>query len=196
MGMHAPFSLRRELRRKALHITSGLGAPALLWLPDSAALALFCGVSTIALGLDLLRLNVRPVRAWMYRHFRTLLRGKERRRLSGASWMVMSYTLAAVLLPAPLAALAILFVAFGDAAAALVGRALGRRTKSKTGFLAGLFVNCLSAAAIVSFIPELPWYTALAGAGAASLAEAWETKLDDNFRMVIASGAVMYLLAG
>ena len=96
-----------------------------------------------------------------------------------------------LLFPKPIAIAAIVYIIIGDTAAAIVGRMWGKHKligkKTYEGSLA-----CLVSISLVSFlIPNLPTPIALAGALAATMAEALSGKLDDNFTVQMVSGFVM-----
>ena len=91
---------------------------------------------------------------------------------------------------------AILYLTFGDMAAALAGRAWGRhafflagRRKSVEGSAA-----CLLACWACGLAAGLPGGAAAAGAVAASLVELAPLPWDDNLWMPVLSGAVLRLL--
>lgn len=185
--------LRRELARKAFHLAS-VAVPALAWfVPRPVMLALLLFVTAIAVTVEVARRRVRAARYQFLRRTRPMLRGHERHRVTGATYMAVSYTLAAYLFPLPAAAVAMLYNALGDAAAALVGKRYGRlRTswgKSWEGFLTGLAVNL----AVGLLIPGIPLAGALVGAVTASTLEFLPLPLDDNLRVTLGGGAGILL---
>lgn len=191
--------MKRELARKAIHLAS-VAVPLGVWMaPRGVAAAVLVGGAAVALLVELARRHLRPVRYAFLRRTRTLLRTHERRGLAGATWMALAYAAAVLLFPRPVAVLAMLFNALGDAAAALVGKRWGRhRTawgKSWEGFAAGVATNAGVALAVAWRAPELGLAPALAGALAAAAAEMAPLPLDDNLRVTLAGGAAI-LLAG
>jgi hypothetical protein len=137
--------MKRELARKAIHVSS-TAVPLLVWLlPRDVAIALLVPVAALALAIDLARHRIRPFRYHFLRHTRTMLRPHERRGLAGATWMAIAYAVAMVIFPKPVAVAAMLFNGLGDAAAALAGKRWGRHRmawgKSWEGFAAGLAVD-------------------------------------------------------
>lgn len=191
--------MRRELARKAFHLASA-GAPLLVWLlPRAVALPLLGGAAALALAVDVARLRMRGPRYHFLRRTRAMLRPRERRGLTGATWMALAYAAAALLFAAPVAVAAMLFNALGDAAAALVGRRWGRhRTasgRSWEGFAAGLAVNLAVALALGLATGAFGWVAAASGALAAALLEMLDLPLDDNARVTLGGGAVLALAA-
>lgn len=190
--------MKRELARKAIHVSS-TAVPLLVWLlPRSAAIALLVPVAALALTIDLARHRIRPFRYHFLRHTRTMLRHHERHGLAGATWMAIAYAAAAVLFPKPVAVAAMLFNGLGDAAAALVGKRWGRRRtawgKSWEGFAAGLLVDLaigVGAWMLSGGVVSLP--AAVLGALVAATVEFAPLPLDDNVRVTLAGGAGIML---
>jgi dolichol kinase len=190
--------MKRELARKAIHVSS-TAVPLLVWLlPRPLSIALLVPVAVLALAIDLARHRIRPFRYHFLRRTRTMLRHHERRGLAGATWMAVAYAAAVVLFPRPVAVAAMLFNGLGDAAAALVGRRWGRhRTrwgKSGEGFAAGLAVNALVAVGVWMLAPGVVSLgAALLGALVAATVEFAPLPLDDNVRVTLAGGAAIML---
>lgn len=193
--------MKRELARKAIHVSS-TAVPLLVWLlPRPVAIAVLVPVAVLALAIDLARHRIRPFRYHFLRHTRTMLRAHERRGLAGATWMAIAYAAATVLFPRPVAIAAMLFNGLGDAAAALVGRRWGRRRttwgKSWEGFAAGLAVDGLIGVGVWMLAPgAVPLAAALLGAVTAATVEFAPLPLDDNLRVTLAGGAGIMLGAG
>lgn len=186
--------MKRELARKAIHVSS-TAVPLLVWLlPRPAAIALLVPVAVLALAIDVARHRIRPVRYHFLRHTRTMLRHHERHGLAGATWMAMAYAAAVVLFPKPVAVAAMLFNGLGDAAAALAGKRWGRRRtawgKSWEGFAAGLAVDLAVGIGTWILAPDvvsLP--AAILGAAVAATVEFAPLPLDDNVRVTLGGGA-------
>jgi dolichol kinase len=189
--------MRRELARKAIHVSSA-ALPLLVWLvPRGAAVAVLVPLAAAAVAIDVTRLRWRPARYWMLRFVRPMLRHHERRRFTGATYMVVAYALAVAVFPKPGAVAAMLFNGLGDAAAALVGRRWGRhRTrsgKSWEGFAAGLAVNLAVALAVARLDPGLAPLPAVVGAVAAAVLELLDLPVDDNLRVTLGGALAIYL---
>lgn len=188
--------MKRELARKAIHVSS-TAVPLLVWLlPREVALAVLLPGAAVALGIDLARHRHRGFRYHFLRRTRTMLRTHERHGLAGATWMAVAYAAALVLFPKPVAVAAMLFNGLGDAAAALVGKRWGRRRtrwgKSWEGFAAGLATD-LGVAAAISLVAGVPLSAAALGAIVAATVEFAPLPLDDNVRVTLAGGAGIML---
>jgi dolichol kinase len=191
--------IRRELARKAFHLSSA-SLPLLVWLaPRWLALAVLLPMAAVAVAVDWTRLRYRAPRYWFLRYTRRMLRHHERRRFAGATYMAVAYAAALVLFPKPIAVMAMLFNGFGDAAAALIGKRFGRRRtawgKSWEGFAAGLTVNLAVGLVISSLAPSVPAAAAIAGALAAATLEFLDLPIDDNVRVTLGGGGVAFLVA-
>jgi dolichol kinase len=191
--------IRRELARKAFHVSSAV-LPLLVWMaPRWLALAVLLPMAAVAVGVDWTRLRFRAPRYWFLRYTRRMLRHHERRRFAGATYMAVAYAAAVLLFPKPVAVMAMLFNGFGDAAAALVGKRFGRhRTawgKSWEGFAAGLAVNLAVGLTISALSPELPALAAVAGGTAAAVLEFLDLPIDDNVRVTLGGGGVAWIVA-
>lgn len=191
-----PFTLRRELARKALHITSAavpLAYGAGL-LPRGVLTTLVLVLLGVALVVELTRLRSERVRAHFTRATGPLLRTHEHHRWSGATWLLAAFALSLLLFPPAVAVAAMWAVSLGDASAAVVGRALGRHRiaglrKTVEGSVACALVAALGAALVARFDIGT---SAVAGL-AAALAEAPEGPLDDNVRVALAVGGGILL---
>ena len=183
-----PLSLRHELARKALHLTSAVvplayaaGAPRL------PLLALLGVLLVTALLVELTRRRVRLVRETFHRATSRLLRPHEHVRVSGATWLLVAFVLVVWLCPRSTAIAATWAVAVGDATAAIVGRWLGRRRfgahgKSLEGSLACVLATAAGALLVARVAPG----TALAAGLAAAAAEWPGGPVDDNLRVAAA----------
>ena len=191
----APLALRWELTRKALHISwaivpivYALGVPREIVL---LALAIAC---LIALVIEVGRSYSTSFGAVFTRHTGILLRQHEHRRWSGATWLLLSFLIAVLLFEPPVAIAAMWAVAVGDAAAAIVGRTIGRHrvgrsAKTVEGSLACALITFVGAWGIAQLAP-MP--SVVAGILAA-LAEWPAGPLDDNMRIGLAVGGGILL---
>lgn len=186
---------RHELARKLIHVST-VGVPLALWvLPRAAALLLLGAAVAVALSVEWARHHLRWARYHFLRRTRRLLRPSETEGLSGATNMAIGYFVAALLFPRSVAVAAMLFNAFGDGAAGLVGRRWGRRRtrwgKSWEGWAAGLLVNCT----IGMMIPGISPGAAVVGGIAAATIEFVPIPIDDNLSVPIGGGAALLLAA-
>ena len=191
----APLALRWELTRKALHV---------IWAIVPIAYALGVRREVLLLGLAIACVTaiiIEIVRArsvafgeLFHRRTGRLLRDHEHHRWSGATWLLLSFLLSAALFDRPTAIAAMWAVAVGDAAAAIVGRTIGRHhlgtsRKSLEGSIACTMISALGAFMVAQLSPA---QSIVAGI-AAALGEWPAGPLDDNVRIGLAVGGGILL---
>ena len=190
MSEGASLPLRAEVARKALHVATAALPVALSygWSNQTTLRNVLTAAALVALAVELLR-RVWPAFSTTFSTtFGHLIRTHERRALTGATWLAIA--MAVVLWVAPLyAAIAALWAAaVGDAAAAVVGRSVGRwrkrvgAGKTVVGSLAALVVTALG---VLWLTPASLAVALLLGAVAAA-AERPTAPLDDNLRIALA----------
>jgi len=123
-----PLTLGRELARKALHVSSATVPIAYAaGAPRVVILALLVALAVVAAAVEVARGRSERARERFLRATGRLLRAHEHHRLSGATWLLASFVIAAALYPRRVAVAAMWGVAVGDASAAIVGRLAARR---------------------------------------------------------------------
>lgn len=149
--------------------------------------------------LEVYRFRYPGVNRWLFEHFKSFTKEKERARVSTTTLFLVASLLTVVLFPRGIAIAAILFLVVGDPVAEIVGLRYGRVPllgKSLEGTLAGLCA-CLLMAALARALPlGLGWPALLAGAVAATVAELLPIPVDDNFTIPLAAGLAMALVSG
>ena len=183
--------LPAERNRKLIHIGSGAIALGYALTSRDTTLAVLAILLALMILAEAARLGT-PWGARTYnRFFGLMTRPEESRTLTGASFLLAGAVLTVVVFPAVIAIPALLFMSWGDAAAALVGQKYGRRKwaqgKTVEGSLACLVVCLLI---VVPF--ELSLAVKFSGAVAATIAELlpWGF-LNDNLAVPLFSGGVM-----
>lgn len=190
--------LRREFGRKVFHMLSlvYLGAFYLIGWPSIARwMAVWLAVVFV---IETVRLKVPAIERALVGFFEGLIRETERRHFSGIIHTTAG-SLAAMLIArgdSLIVGAAILQLALGDAASALVGKAFGRTKlfggkKSLEGSLAGFSIG-FAAALACGVRPGAALAAALAGA----LAELLPTTpyTNDNLWIPVASATVLALV--
>ncbi len=190
------FSWRAELARKGIHLCSlvfplswGLG------LVTRAELLLVLGAAlAVSLLLEAGRRGSPAMRAWFERWFGFMLRGHEATQLTGATWILGAMLLAVWLFPERAALCALWGGVVGDAAAALVGRAVAARAATQGKTWAGSIACAVSSAIGPLWLAQSGLLAAAAIGVAAALAERPKLALDDNARVAIAAGLAAWAL--
>lgn len=206
MSNATAISLSAEMKRKALHLLA-LVLPLGILLADRIVSVVILGlVSALALAGDWARVRLPAARRVLHTLFGPMMRPEEvpplhgRVTINGATWMCVSALLCVLLFPLPVAAAALVQLQVGDAAAALFGRWMGRHhwpgsPKSVEGTLA-FAVTALSSSwggALVIPGAFVPLGALVAGSIVAAAAEAISMGVNDNVRVPLFSGAVMWL---
>jgi dolichol kinase len=191
-----------EIVRKGIHLFS-LSIPVLYYfLSKSVALYILIPLTLAFLISDVARLFV-PSVGRLYGHlFGWLLRPHERndrgRRLTGASYVLLSAVLSVWLFPKVIVITAFAILIISDSAAALIGRRFGKRPflgKSLEGTSAFL-VTALAVVAVAPKIAYLPgeYFIGAAAALLGTIVEAGGLGIDDNLSIPLSVGSTMWLL--
>jgi dolichol kinase len=184
----------REVVRKLMHLSSVV-IPLFVWFaPGAVATGVLVGGGALALAVEVMRFRVRAFRYWFLLKTRRLLRRHERRTVTGATYLALSYAAAVVVFPTPVAVLAMLYSGVGDAMAAIVGRGIGRHTirpgKSLEGAVAMFGVTMI----LGMLLTGIPLAAAVAGAAAATALEIAPLPPDDNVWVTLGGGAVVWAM--
>jgi dolichol kinase len=200
---HSTFRLTREsvqIYRRVWHMFGGASI-ALCYMSEgiSKPLALFIlGIITLLIGsVDLGRLWAKDLNEKIITDFSLLIREKEKHNLSAMTYFLIGSWLSILLFSKPIAVISVLFLAFGDPIASIVGIKYAK-TKSLWGgkSIEGSFA-CFSACFLSSFIVLTIYYPfgffklfffSIACGLVGALAEIVPLKLDDNFIIPIFSG--------
>ncbi|MBM3214501.1 hypothetical protein FJZ36_06270 [Candidatus Poribacteria bacterium] len=200
--------LIRELRRKGLH-ASGLVIPLLYylglklripgtdahWVSRPVAAAILGAMTVVYFALEWVRLADPKLNRLFAQTFGWMLRADEFRGVTGAGYYLLGSFLAVALFSPSIAIAAMLFLIFGDFAAALVGTAIGKirlfARKSLEGSLA-CFIACFGLGLLLFWQVKPDWSIgvrlALSGAIAATLAELLPLRINDNLTIPLFSG--------
>lgn len=185
--------LRRELARKSLHILStAIPVAYATGLSRAAVIGILSVALTIAVAVEIARLHSPRARGAFDTSVGALLREHEWQGASGATWLIVALLFAASAFPRDVAIAAMCAVALGDAAAAVVGRAMTPATahrKSFSGSVACFAASALSASAIAGFA----WPDALIAGILAAVAERPRRPFDDNPRIALVVGCGILL---
>ena len=189
---HGALKLVREIKRKILHILLSLVPLLFFLLPGRlGVLGLIIATFTIVV-FDIIRLRNRRLNALFLKHLRRLLRKQERAYPLGATYYVVAAMICVLVFDRTIAIAALAFLVIGDTFAALVGNHFGKprfQGKSIEGSLA-----CFASCWLVGSLFPLDQVVVIAGALAATLAEAVPLPVDDNFRIPLLSGLVMQVV--
>ncbi|MBI3549342.1 MAG: hypothetical protein HY078_09910 [Elusimicrobia bacterium] len=187
--------LRMEALRKVFHLLSLIYLAAFHHLGRDLTIRLLAGWILLEGAVEAVRLRVPYVNETLIAMFCGIHREEETNRVSGILWTSIGCLLTMVCFgDRPLLVdAALLYLAFGDMAAAMVGKAFGRvnigfwgRKKTLEGSVA-----CLAVCAAAGLAAGLSPAAALAGAVTATAIEIVPVPLNDNFWMPIGAAFVL-----
>lgn len=187
-GGVSPLTARHEFARKALHLLWAAVPLVYAGGVQRGLLIVLLGASVlIALVVEFGRMRVPIIGNAFMRVTRPLLRAHEHHQWSGATWLLISFLLLVLIFPPSIAIAGMWAVSVGDASAALIGRAVGRRRfpgSSKT--LIGSTACAVTTFAGLLLVADLSTVESVIGGLIAAGAE-WPIGLgDDNIRIGIA----------
>lgn len=186
--------LKRELKRKAFHLLSLLYLLGYLIIDRGVVLTILVVLLTSFGFFELYRLRNPTLNEKLIRFFGSIHREEETHKISGIFWTLLGCFLTVLLVPYPPAVITgFLFLALGDAAAALVGKLIGRipliGRRTLEGFLVCWLVCFLCAGMF------FPWPYALAGGFVAALVELLPLPFNDNLWIPLLGSGFFYVLA-
>lgn len=201
--------MRSEAARKALHLVSLVVPATMLALDRNAALLAGGAVAAVAVAADVLRARSPGFARFIGRWFGWMMRDEEQPGvpgpvvLNGATWVLVTAFLLALLFPLRIGMAAFIAFMLGDAAAALVGRAVGRHrwpgtrrtVEGSAAFFAvalGVLLALPTVAGNAVVHPSLPVAAAVAAAMAA--VEALPIRLNDNVRVPLVGALLLVVL--
>jgi len=166
------------------------------WLGYAWALGLAAVFLIAALLIELARRRWAGINHLLWRLLPTTFRAWEDRRLMGATWFGLGAMATLLLLGRDAGGTAVLFLAWGDPVAEVVGRRWGGGGPGKTvaGSL-GCLLACLLAALVGIGLGGLNPWPAVGGAVVATLVERRSPPPDDNVWMPLLGGLTIVALA-
>ncbi|MCS7151669.1 MAG: SEC59/DGK1/VTE5 family protein [Endomicrobia bacterium] len=195
MRMFVNENLKKELKRKSLHLLTILYPVLYNVLPYAASVIISATVVIIDLIFETIRLLYPSVNKLLLRLFEGTYREKEKDNISTLIWTLSGAFLTILLFSdnKNIVTLSLLYLALGDSIAAVVGVAfgkikLGSRGKSLEGSLAFFLIAFLCGLFYVK-----PEYALLAAFIAAAI-EFLPLPLDDNFVLPIFVAGVLTIV--
>lgn len=191
-----------ELVRKSIHLFS-LSIPIIYYfISQATALSILIPLTAAFFIVDIARYYYQPVAAWFYATFGWLLRSKERdvekKRLNGATNVLLSATLCVLVFPKLITVTAFSILIVSDSTAALIGRKFGKHPfLKKTAEGSAAFF--LSAVAVVALAPKVEnslgeYLIGIFAGGIGTLVEAVSMSIDDNISIPVSVGVALWLL--
>ena len=184
-----------EIKRKTFHILTLIYVAAYWFLPKNIVLiGLLIAIIIVLLG-EFIRARNEKFNVFILKMLGGVHRESEEHKISGLPWTLAGAFLTILLFENKTFVLAsFLYLAFGDALAALFGKAYGKHKiyagKSLEGSLA-CFIVCL----IIGLIILPTWQIAVLGALTATFIETIPWPLNDNFWMQILNAGILTFLS-
>lgn len=195
------FSYGAEIKRKALHLLALVVPVGMGWLGNPAALYVLVPVTALAVGADVLRAYSVPFNRFIRSLFGPLMREEELPEVgtgvvvNGASCVLVGATVLAALFPMDIAVPVFVMTMIADAAAALVGRRMGRHPwPGSSHTMEGSAAFVATGLAVLAFFPSVSLPAAAVGVIAGAAVEAGPLPVNDNIRVPVVSALVIVLL--
>jgi dolichol kinase len=177
--------LIQELKRKIVHLTSIIIVLTYYYFGKDAVLTLLTVYLIVILELEYFRLE------WGKKLplFHSLFRIKEADRMGGHVFFTIGAIIAISVFSQDIASAAILMTTFGDASAAIFGKAFGRtwirglKNRAIEGCAAEFLVDIMIGALFLQ-----SWIAIFIMAGTATLVETITDKMDDNLLIPLFAG--------
>jgi len=192
------FSYKAEIGRKTLHLIALIIPFGMWWLGAPLALYVVGASALIAVTADLTRAHSPTFNDWIRWIFGPLMRADElpevgeRVTFNGATCVLVGAALLALIFPIRVAVPVLTMTVLADAAAALVGRRLGRHpwgTLSAT--VEGSTAFVITGLAVIFWFPALASGPAAASVVAAAIVEALPVPINDNIRVPLIAAIVV-----
>lgn len=194
---------RDELVRKLIHLFS-LSIPIIYYfIPTSTSITILASLTLFALIVDGGRFFSKQFAKLFYRIFGFLLRkhelDKEKKNLTGATYVLISALICAIIFPKIIFVTAFSILIISDSLAALIGRKFGKRKFLRKSFI-GTLSFFISASIVVLFTPKIGNYpmeyiigfiAAFVGAIVENISYGFA---DDNLSIPISVGLTMWAL--
>ncbi|MDP2754903.1 MAG: SEC59/DGK1/VTE5 family protein [Nitrospirota bacterium] len=177
--------LINELKRKTVHLTSIIIVLTYYYFGKQAVLSLLTVYLIAILELEYFRIEWGKKLPFVH----SLFRSKEADRLGGHVFFTIGSIIAISVFSKEIASAAVLMTTFGDASAAIFGKAFGRTWIS--GLKNRAYEGCAAefiADIIIGWIFLPGWIVILVMAGTATVVETLTNKLDDNLLIPLFSG--------
>jgi len=194
---------RDELVRKLIHLFS-LSIPILYYfIPTSTSIIILSAFTAFAFIVDGGRFVSKSFAKHFYRLFGFLLRkhelDKEKKNLTGATYVLLSALICALIFPKVIFVTAFTILIISDTMAALIGRKFGKR-KFLSKSLEGTLSFFISASIVVLLTPKVGNFTMefvigfIAAFVSAIVENISSGYADDNLSVPISAGLTMWIL--
>ncbi|MDR0977726.1 MAG: hypothetical protein LBL71_01630 [Endomicrobium sp.] len=184
-----------EIKRKVFHLLSLLYAFGYLYLPKKVVIFCLAAVLTGVALMEYMRFKFSKFNDFFKNNFKGFYRLNEADKMSGLIWTLSGAFISIILFRnRNIVFASFLYLAFGDTAAALAGKTLGKHKFTVTGKSLEGSMACFTVCFIIGlFLFNMRF--ALIGAVVASLIEAVPWILNDNFWMQILNAGFLTVIS-
>jgi dolichol kinase len=183
-----------EIIRKSIHLCT-LVIPFGYFVLSKQEMLIIIGIlCIIALIIEIIRRFHSKSSLLIENVIGRILRTHELKRITGATWILISSFIAILLFDKWIAQVALLFVVVADAFSALVGKFWGKHILYANKTIEGSLVFLILAIIIVYFFPERHLMIGFIGIFVAFIVDIFAKGVDDNLTIPLASGAAMQSL--
>jgi len=195
-------SLKNELVRKSIHLSSSLVPVSYLFVSRDLAVIVL-GISALVLfSIDLLRKWNQPFRHFYHKFIGHILREHEvqydRHVFTGGTYIILAFFLCVLIFPKPLAITSMFVVIFCDSFAAIIGKSKGKHYILKKT-LEGSSAFFITGVIIILLTPKVTssgneYYIGIAAVFLSTVFELLPLKIDDNISTPLFFGFVYLAL--
>lgn len=198
----ATIEYKYELVRKSIHLFSLCIPIIYFFISKQMALFLLVPITAAFISIDIARYYIQSVARWFYKWFGWLLRRHEtdinKKRLNGASNVLVSALLCVLLFPKVISISAFTILIISDTTSALIGRRYGKHrflAKSFEGSLA-FFISAVLVILVAPKIENIPmeYFIGIIASIIGTIVEALPVKIDDNISIPLSVGFSLWLL--
>lgn len=194
---------RDELVRKLIHLFS-LSIPIIYYfIPTKTSITILAALTIFALIIDSGRFFSKSFARLFYKIFGFLLRkhelDNEKKNLTGATYVLISALLCAIIFPKVIFVTAFTILIISDTSAALVGRKFGKNKFLRKSF-EGTLAFFISASVVIFLTPKISYFPmeywiGIAGALVGAIVENVSYGFaDDNLSIPLSVGITMWAL--
>jgi len=181
--------------RRFFHLLTGLSLVLILAYSDrTKGVFLILSLFIVTIIIETIRLHLPEVNRLFFHYFHSLLRGEEKKKLTGTAYFLGGVLLSILLFDVDIALFSITILTVGDPAASTIGKRWGRyriKGKSLEGSMAFFITTAMVGLILQRLWPGLPATVIIAGVVTGTLTELLSTKINDNFLIPLTAAGAM-----
>ena len=181
--------------RRLFHLLTGLSLVLILAYSDrTKGVFLILSLFIVTIIIETIRLHLPEVNRLFFHYFHSLLRGEEKKKLTGTAYFLGGVLLSILLFDVDIALFSITILTVGDPAASTIGKRWGRyriKGKSLEGSMAFFITTAVVGLILQRLWPGLPATVIIAGVVTGTLTELLSTKVNDNFLIPLTAAGAM-----